>query len=156
MFGISNEQQFIVFLNFALIGSAIGFVFELFRAFGKVFQFKRFTGFFVDFFLCMLASIYIYIALFVWNYGEVRFFIFFALALGIIFYYLIISPHIYKHLILTFKYIRFIIVKILKWKNALQDFINKKRIICIRRCNRFRNYLKKYFLKEKENQNEKE
>lgn len=152
MLGIPTDQQFIIFLNFGLIGIVIGFVFEFFRSFGKVFHFKRMTVFFVDLFLCLLSAFFIYIALFIWNYGEVRFFIFLALTLGIVLYYLIISPYIYKHLILTFKFIRFIILKIIKWKNALQDFINKKRIICIRHCYR----LKNYFLKEKENKNEKE
>lgn len=141
MLGISIEQQFSVFLNFCLIGMIIGFVFELFRAFGKVFQFRRRAFFFVDLFLCLLATFYICFALFLWNYGEVRFYIFLALILGMILYYLIISRYIYKYLILTFKFVR-----------SMQDFINEKRIICIRLCYG----LKKYFLKEKENQNEKE
>jgi len=152
MLGISNEHQFIIFLNFCLVGIVIGFVFELFRTFGKVFQFKRRTFFFVDLFICLLATLFIYSALFVWNYGEVRFYIFLALTLGITLYYLIMSRYISKRLILIFKFIRLIIAKIIKWKNVMQDFINKKRISCISRLNRF----KKNFLKEKETRNEKE
>lgn len=142
MFTVSVEQQFLVFLYLTAAGMAMGLFFDFFKAGSKVFNFSRKSIFVLDLFICLSAALIVFQALFLTNEGEVRFYVFLALFFGIIFYYIFLSRNLYQLFLKLFKTIKKIIIKMLRIKAALQDYLYKKRINSTESHNA-RNYLRK-------------
>jgi spore cortex biosynthesis protein YabQ len=143
MLTVTVEQQFIVFLYLSTAGVMIGVVFDFVKAWGKIFHFSRKTFFAIDLFICLAATLIVYQVLFLTNWGEVRFYVFLALLLGLILYYVLFSRYLYNFFLKFFKTIKKFILKILKVNKALQDYLNKKRINCMESYKNFKKFLRK-------------
>jgi spore cortex biosynthesis protein YabQ len=102
---IPLKQEFMVLLVILAAGFLTGALFDLARVAGKIFLIHRSIIFLVDLLLCLAASLAVYQFLFSFNQGEVRFYVYLAFFLGIVFYYLFYSPHLYKSMLLNLKYI---------------------------------------------------
>ena len=121
MYNFSQEQIFIFFL---IIGLIIGFLFDIFRVIRKVFKVPDSITIFQDIIFVTLSGILIINSIIKLNNGEVRFFLFIGICLGISMYSLTIGKIC---VIILYEF-----VKICK-KIILFPFFCYKRIFKIRK-----------------------
>ena len=81
---ISNQAQ--LFFVFIINGIIIGILFDFFRILRKSFKTKDLVTYIEDFIFWLLTGSSILFTLFKFNNGEIRLYMFFAVAIGIIFY----------------------------------------------------------------------
>lgn len=91
---INNQAQ--LFLVFIINGIIIGIFFDFFRILRKSFKTSDFTTYIEDILFWILTGFSILFTLFKFNNGEIRLYMFFAIAIGILFYILIFSSYIIK------------------------------------------------------------
>ena len=144
MSGMPIEQQFRLFLYVCAFGLVAGLIFDFFKAWGKVFNFSRRAVFLVDFNFCLLFALTLFCLLLHTNRGEVRFYTFMALAIGILLYYGFGSPYLYQSFLVFFQAVKSLGEKIAKTVCSWQELVIKKRTI-------YRSYYarwKRFFRKE--------
>ena len=91
---INNQAQ--LFLVFIINGIIIGILFDFFRILRKSFKTNDITTYIEDFLFWILTGFSILFTLFKFNNGEIRLYMFFAIAIGILLYMLIFSSYIIK------------------------------------------------------------
>ena len=91
---INNQAQ--LFLVFIINGIIIGILFDFFRILRKSFKTNDLVTYIEDFIFWLLTGSSILFTLFKFNNGEIRLYLFFAVATGIIFYMLIFSSYVIK------------------------------------------------------------
>ena len=105
-----------LFLIFVINGAIIGLVFDIFRILRKSFKTSDIITIIEDILFWIITGIIILYSIFIFNDGEIRFFMFIGILLGVMLYMLILSQHIIKisvRIILTIKRILTFIFKIL-------------------------------------------
>jgi spore cortex biosynthesis protein YabQ len=126
MLEISIEQQLVVFLLLIVLGFISGLLFDLLRGCGKGFEFSKSIIFLTDLVFCILFTLVVSRVLYRLNWGELRFYVFLALLLGIIFYYGLCSRFVY-HIAKHFS--KIIYRKALNLQKRWQGFTKKSRIV---------------------------
>ena len=91
---INNQAQ--LFLVFIINGIIIGILFDFFRILRKSFKTNDLSTYIEDFLFWILTGFSILFTLFKFNNGEIRLYMFFAIAIGILLYMLIFSSHIIR------------------------------------------------------------
>lgn len=88
---VSINGQTLIFLYAILVGQCVGIVYDLFRSVRITFKFKTFYTFICDS-MFWLVSLFLFFV-FILNFagGEGRFYIIFAMILGIFLYFLCVS-----------------------------------------------------------------
>jgi len=129
MFRMSIEQQISLFLYLCILGLVTGFVFDLYRAWIKVFHLSRKKIFFVDLCSCLFLSLVMFYLLLHANRGEVRLYTFMALLIGILLYFNFISPCLYPKLIALSQSIKLSKKGAAKRVRLWQESVNKKGIL---------------------------
>ena len=139
-------NQASLFLVFVINGLIIGLVFDLFRILRKSFKTSDIITTIEDILFWIITGIIILYSIFVFNNGEIRFFMFIGIFLGVMLYMLLLSNYIIKVsvkiIILTKKIVAFIfkiiifpvqsiykIIKNILKKPILFCFINLKKTI---------------------------
>lgn len=89
-------NQAYLFLVFSLVGALIGLLFDFFRILRKNFKTKDFITYIQDFLFWTLTGLIILYAIFYFNDGEIRLFMFLGIIMGILLYMLILSNLIIK------------------------------------------------------------
>lgn len=89
-------NQAYIFLIFVLNGIIIGLLFDFFRILRISFKTKDFVTYIEDFIFWILTGIILLYSIFIFNNGEIRFFMFLGIIIGIILYMLIASKYIIK------------------------------------------------------------
>ena len=89
-------NQALLFLIFIINGILIGFLFDIFRISRKTFKTSDAITYVEDLIFWILTGAIILYSIFTFNNGEIRLFMFLAIALGIIFYMLTCSSFIIK------------------------------------------------------------
>ena len=84
-------NEFQIFLLFFLEGVIISFIYDIFRSIRRNFKTGKILTFVEDIIFLTIFSIIFIISIIYYCNGEIRFFIFFALFLGIIIYFLTIG-----------------------------------------------------------------
>lgn len=105
-----------LFLIFVINGAIIGLIFDIFRILRKSFKTSDIITIIEDILFWIITGIIILYSIFIFNDGEIRFFMFIGIFLGVMLYMLILSQHIIKisvRIILTIKRILTFIFKIL-------------------------------------------
>lgn len=87
------DNQAYIFLLFILNGILIGVLFDIFRVLRKSFKTSDFITYLEDILFWIIAGLVTIYFLFVFNKGEIRFYIFLGICLGIVVYMLSISKH---------------------------------------------------------------
>lgn len=77
-----------------VLGIAVGLLFDLNRTCRYFWRPRRHVGFFLDVFFCLVATVVVYAGLLLANWGEVRFYVFVGMVLGLGVYYLTVSRFI--------------------------------------------------------------
>ena len=110
-------QEIYIFIIFILIGSIVGIIFDLFRILRKSFETRDKVTYIEDISFCLIAGIIILFSIFKFASGEIRFYIFVGILIGIIIYMLTLSKIFIKcnvYIIEKIKNIIFVIFKIIK------------------------------------------
>lgn len=158
------ENQAYLFIIFVINGVLIGLLFDFFRILRRSFKTNDFMTYVEDIIFWILTGLIILYSIFTFNNGEIRFFMFLAILLGIIIYMLSLSSYVIKinvKIIITIKNIirkifgilifpiKTILVFIRKifFKPISFVIINIKKIL--------QNFLKKDIIKFKKSKNSK-
>lgn len=111
---ITNQAY--LFLIFVVNGLIIGLLFDFFRILRLSFKTKDFVTYIEDIIFWIITGIIVLYSIFAFNNGEIRFFMFLGIALGIVLYITLFSSYIISisvHIIKFFKKIFGFIFKIL-------------------------------------------
>lgn len=92
----NNLEQLINFFYFILVGTILSIVFDVFRILRKTFKTSDFITNIEDVVFGILTGIIILLSIFLINNGELRFYIFIGIGIGIVIYMLFISKYFIK------------------------------------------------------------
>lgn len=106
------ENQFFLFLIFIVNGILIGILFDFFRILRKSFKTNDFFTYLEDIIFWIITGIILLYSIFTFNNGEIRFFMFIGVLIGIILYILSISSFIIKINVTILTFFKNIIIKI--------------------------------------------
>lgn len=110
-------NQAYLFLIFVLNGLLIGFLFDIFRILRISFKTKDFVTYIEDILFWIITGAIVLYSIFIFNNGEIRFFIFLGIIIGVILYITWFSTYIVKGSVEIINFIKKIfgfIFKILK------------------------------------------
>ena len=88
MYNFSQEQ---IFIFFFIIGITIGIIFDIFRVIRKSFKTPDLITFIEDLIFLIITSFLIIFSIIKLNGGEIRFYLFLGIFVGILIYFLTIS-----------------------------------------------------------------
>lgn len=117
---ITNQAY--LFLIFSLDGFIIGLTFDFFRILRKSFKTPNLVTYIEDTIFWILTGFLILYSIFTFNNGEIRFFVFLGLAIGIVLYILTFSNYIVKISVIIIKTIKNLTKNII---NLLKKLANK-------------------------------
>ena len=153
-------NQSYLFCVYSICGIIIGIFFDLFRILRKSFKTSDIITYIEDIIFGILTGIFLIFIIFILNNGELRFYIFIALALGLSIYLLTISKYFIKINVKIITIIKKIIIKIfsiiiypisLIKKYILKSILRPFRILTINT----RNLLKAKMIKKKKKEKNK-
>ena len=101
-----NNNQIYLFLIYMLCGIVIGIGFDIFRVLRKSFRTSDMVTYIEDILFGILTGIFLIIILFIFNNGQLRFFIFVAIFLGLLLYLLTISKYFIKINVIILAFIK--------------------------------------------------
>lgn len=107
---ITNQAY--LFLIFVINGLLIGLLFDAFRILRISFKTKDFITYIEDILFWIMTGSLVLYSIFVFNNGEIRFYIFLGIVIGIILYITLFSKYIIKFSVLIIKYLKKIFIKI--------------------------------------------
>lgn len=105
-----NNQAYI-FIIFIINGIIIGFLFDCFRIIRKSFKTSDMITYIEDILFWIIAGITTLYFIFIYNNGEIRFYIFLGILIGILFYMLTISKFIIKISVSIISFLKDIVTK---------------------------------------------
>lgn len=103
-----------LFLIFVINGAIIGLVFDIFRILRKSFKTSDIITIIQDILFWIITGLIILYSIFVFNNGEIRFFMFIGIFLGVGLYMLLLSRYIIKASVAIITFIKRIIAFIFK------------------------------------------
>ena len=101
---ITNQAY--LFLIFVINGIIIGLLFDLFRILRLSFKTKDFITYIEDIIFWIMTGAIVLYSIFAFNNGEIRFFMFFAMVIGIVLYMTIFSNYVIKSSVYLIKIIK--------------------------------------------------
>lgn len=124
------KNQLISFGIYLIIGCLLGFIFDFFRAIRKSIKNSNIATYIEDIIYVIISFMIIVSALQILNDGELRFYIFLGIFIGVILYFIFISKYVIKieswiisNIVKLFKKILFFI------KNCFNEIVKKRRIL---------------------------
>ena len=118
-------NQAYIFLIFIVNGIIIGILFDFFRILRKSFKTSDIITYIEDLLFWILTGIIILYSIFTFNDGEIRLFMFLAIAIGVIAYMILFSSYVIKINVTIIKFLKNIIIKIFDFLNIPFKFIYK-------------------------------
>lgn len=109
-----NNQAYL-FMMFIVNGVLIGFLFDIFRILRKSFKTKDSITYIEDISFWILTGLLTLYFIFYYNNGEIRFYIFLGIILGILVYILTISKYIIKFSVTIINFVKDTISKVIKF-----------------------------------------
>ena len=142
------SSQIGIFLIYFFAGLVICLLYDMFRAVRKTIKTSDFMTYIEDIIFWICVAIFLIYLIFIFNSGELRFFMFIAICIGGIVYYFVLSKYIMNisvHILGFFKSILKKIINIILIPLKLFLKLNKKVkcIICINLKNITKNINKK-------------
>ena len=120
---ISNQAS--LFLIFTIEGTIIGLIFDIFRILRKSFKTSDIVTYIEDILFWVITGILILYSIFIFNYGEIRFFMFVGMFLGAMFYMLLVSKYVIKISVSIIEFLKKAIIFVLKIIKFPIEFIDK-------------------------------
>ena len=122
---LAMDPQLASLLVLSLAGLFLGVLFDFLRSGSRILMLSKKVLFSIDLLFCLAASLFVFHVLFQVNRGEVRFYTFFSLGLGLFVYFMVFSPVVYRFFFRGMSIIQGFFVKIAKKFARLQDFFKK-------------------------------
>ena len=125
-----NNQAYLFFI-FTLDGFIIGLLFDFFRILRKCFKTTNLVTYIEDILFWILTGFLVLYTIFIFNNGEIRFFMFIGIIIGIALYILLLSKYIIEinvFIINIFKNLTKNTKNVVKNLRKIGDFRKKKRI----------------------------
>jgi spore cortex biosynthesis protein YabQ len=88
---IPVNTQFTYFLTTVILGIAVGLLFDFYRTCRYYWRPRRHLAFVMDLLFCLVSTAVVYAGLLLANWGEVRFYVFVGMGLGLALYYVTVS-----------------------------------------------------------------
>ncbi|GEM_PF-7006076 len=126
--GSTLDPQFVSLVVLILAGFGLACIFDFLRCCGKIFALPKRALLFVDLLYCLFSAFFVFYLLLQVNRGEVRFYAFFSLGLGLMTYYMFCSSFVYRLFFHGLTALRTVVIKFAKMFVKLQDFFKKCRI----------------------------
>lgn len=120
-----NNNQIYLFAIYMLCGIVIGIGFDIFRVLRKSFRTSDMVTYIEDILFGILTGIFLIIMLFIFNNGQLRFFIFVAIFLGLLLYLLTISKYFIKINVIILTFIKKLVHTILYHIQKLYKIMTK-------------------------------
>ena len=118
-------NQAYLFLIFIANGVIIGILFDFFRILRKSFKTSDIITYFEDLLFWILTGVIILYSIFTFNNGEIRLFMFLAIAIGVVAYILSFSSHVIKINVSIIKFLKNVIIKTFDFLSIPFKFIYK-------------------------------
>ena len=137
---------------YALSGFLIGIFFDIFRILRKSFKTSNLITYIEDTIFGVITGLFLIFMLFDFNNGEIRLYIFVALLIGLILYFLLISKFFIKINVTIITFLKKVFITIAKIifkpfrKIAIFLIVKPKKLL----LNIFRQKKKHFFIKKKE------
>lgn len=142
-----NNQAYL-FMMFIVNGVLIGFLFDIFRILRKTFKTNDIITYIEDISFWILTGLLTLYFVFYYNNGEIRFYIFLGIILGILVYILTISKYIIKFSVTIINFVKDTISKVIKFVfYPLKLVINFLRKLLFRPISFIFINIRKYFTK---------
>lgn len=109
------QNQGYVFLICILSGALIGIFFDIFRIYRKSFKTPDFITYLQDITFWVLTGLFVLYVVFKFNNGELRWYIFLGIILGMILYILIFSKHFIKINVIIISFVKKIVIKLFEF-----------------------------------------
>lgn len=93
---MSITEQTQVFIIFVIVGIIISFLFDIFRILRKVYKFSNMLIYMQDILFWLLTGIIILQAIFKFNSGDIRIFLFLGIFVGVFIYISLFSIYVIK------------------------------------------------------------
>lgn len=93
---MSIAEQTQIFIIFVIVGIIISFLFDIFRIFRKVYKFSNMLIYMQDILFWLLTGIIILQAIFKFNSGDIRIFLFLGIFVGVFNYISLFSIYVIK------------------------------------------------------------
>lgn len=93
---MSIAEQTQVFIIFVIVGIIISFLFDIFRILRKVYKFSNMLIYMQDILFWLLTGIIILQAIFKFNSGDIRIFLFLGIFVGVFIYISLFSIYVIK------------------------------------------------------------
>ncbi len=117
------------FFIFIVLGIIIAFVFDIFRILRKAFKTSNVITYIEDILFWIIAGFLIMISIFRFNNGELRFYLFIGLSIGILIYILLLTKlvnNVLLKLLMPIKKVLYIFLSILKkFYNLIVNILKK-------------------------------
>ena len=110
---ITNQAY--LFLIFIFNGIIIGMLFDFFRILRRTIKTSNIMTYVEDIIFWILAGIIILYSTFIFNNGEIRLFMFLAIAIGAIIYMILLSSYVIKINVTIINFFKKILIKIFKF-----------------------------------------
>ena len=107
-------QQLYSFLIFFISGVIIGIFFDIFRIIRKIFKVSNIHTYIEDIIFGLITGFFLIFITFIYNNGNIRFYMFIAIFLGILLYLKLLSKHFIKINVTIFGFINQVIYKLIK------------------------------------------
>ena len=101
-------DELISFFMCLILGMGIGILFDVFRIIRKIITHNNVVVIIQDFIFCILSAAYVFYIMYILNFGEFRLYMFIALILSNMLYFLVMSRHfinVVLHILAPIKYL---------------------------------------------------
>lgn len=99
-------EELFCLCSFAITGIVIGILFDCFRILRKSFKTADFITYIQDILFWILAGIIVLFAIFKFNHGEIRSYVFLGISLGILIYMITISKFVIKYSVFVVMWVK--------------------------------------------------
>ena len=121
----NNFNQLISFCYFIIIGIILSIIFDIFRILRRTIKTSDIVTNIQDVLFCVITGVIILFSIFYFNNGELRFYIFLGVIIGITFYMLFISKYFIKINVIIINFIKKILYLLIKPFIFILNFTKK-------------------------------
>ncbi|GMA99114.1 spore cortex biosynthesis protein YabQ [Pelosinus sp. IPA-1] len=123
------NSQVITFLITIATGILLGVLFDGYRVLRGTFRPKVLTTWFTDLLYWLLATVIVFLALVISNWGELRFYVFLGIISGVVFYYRLLSLYTIRLFSVVIKLIKKTTILV---KRIFMVLIIKPVLLCMK------------------------
>ncbi|PKM83645.1 MAG: spore cortex biosynthesis protein YabQ [Firmicutes bacterium HGW-Firmicutes-13] len=134
---MSVESQFQILFSLAAAGLIMGIIFDFYHVLKRFWKIKPWLQFILDFLTWVIITCLTAAGLLLINWGEVRVYVFLAIGLGVLIYYLYFSYRVKKIFLWLIKKVLTLIKLLIRIYGKIGRYAVRPLFKCIRKVLRF-------------------